>query len=94
MVAMAFALVGYVRLPDRAAADDARASGSSTPSRISPASRATRDVNALFNPYAAVPSMHVGFALMLAIPMVRMTRRWWIKALWVVVPRRGASWSS
>jgi len=44
------------------------------------------DVNALFNPYAAVPSMHVGFALMLAIPMVRMTRRGWIKALWVVYP--------
>ena len=31
-------------------------------------------VNALFNPYAAVPSMHVGFALMLAVPMIRMTR--------------------
>ena len=32
-------------------------------------------VNALFNPYAAVPSMHVGFALMLAAPMIRMARR-------------------
>jgi membrane-associated phospholipid phosphatase len=41
------------------------------------------DVNALYNPYAAVPSMHVGFALMLAIAMVRMTRRRWAKALWI-----------
>src|SRR3954447_21777946 len=40
-------------------------------------------VNALYNPYAAVPSMHVGFALMLAVPMIRMTRRRWAKALWV-----------
>ena len=34
-------------------------------------------MNALFNPYAAVPSMHVGFALMLAVPMIRMARRTW-----------------
>ena len=39
-------------------------------------------VNALFNPYAAVPSMHVGFALMLAVPMIRMARRAWVRALW------------
>ncbi len=52
-------------------------------------------VNALFNPYAAVPSMHVGFALMLAIPMVRMTRRRWVKALWVAYAAdRHRSWSS
>jgi membrane-associated phospholipid phosphatase len=30
--------------------------------------------------------MHVGFALMLAISMVRMTRHTWLKALWVVYP--------
>ena len=41
-------------------------------------------VNALFNPYAAVPSMHVGFALMLAVPMIRMAKRRWVKALWAV----------
>jgi membrane-associated phospholipid phosphatase len=43
-------------------------------------------VNALFNPYAAVPSMHVGFALMLAIPMIRIARRRWVKVLWAVYP--------
>ena len=40
-------------------------------------------LNALFNPYAAVPSMHVGFALMLSVPMIRMARHGWAKALWV-----------
>jgi membrane-associated phospholipid phosphatase len=42
------------------------------------------EVNALFNPYAAVPSMHVGFALMLAFPMIRMSRHRFAKALWIV----------
>lgn len=85
MVAMALALIGYVVFP-------------TAPPRLMPGLgfvdsvsdftgvSSDSDVNALFNPYAAVPSMHVGFALMLAIPMVRMTRRTWAKALWVVYP--------
>jgi hypothetical protein len=42
--------------------------------------------NALYNPFAAVPSMHVAFALMLGVPMARMARRVWIKALWSAYP--------
>src|SRR5262249_3199188 len=42
--------------------------------------------NALYNPYAAVPSMHVGFALMLGLPMVRIARHNWVKALWAIYP--------
>jgi membrane-associated phospholipid phosphatase len=30
--------------------------------------------------------MHVAFALMLAVPMMRMARRHWVKALWSVYP--------
>jgi hypothetical protein len=67
MVAMGLALVGYVLFP-------------TAPPRLMPglgfvdsvsdftSVSSDSDVNALFNPYAAVPSMHVGFALMLAIP--------------------------
>jgi membrane-associated phospholipid phosphatase len=85
MVAMGLALVGYVVFP-------------TAPPRLMPelgfvdsvsaftGVSGDSEVNALFNPYAAVPSMHVGFALMLAIAMVRMTRRTWVKALWVVYP--------
>ena len=32
-------------------------------------------MNALFNPYAAVPSMHVAFALMIGWPLARLARR-------------------
>ncbi len=42
--------------------------------------------DALYNPFAAVPSMHVAFALMLAVPMASMTSRRWVKALWLAYP--------
>jgi membrane-associated phospholipid phosphatase len=42
--------------------------------------------NMLFNPFAAVPSMHVAFALMLGLPMAKMARRRWVKAIWLVYP--------
>jgi len=83
MVAMGIALVGYLvyptapprMLPQFGFADSvADFTGVSSDA----------SVNALYNPYAAVPSMHVGFALMLAVPMIRITRRRWAKALWAV----------
>jgi membrane-associated phospholipid phosphatase len=43
-------------------------------------------VNALYNPFAAVPSMHVAFALMLGLTMARLVRRRWLKALWCLYP--------
>ena len=52
------------------------------------------DVNALFNPYAAVPSMHVGFALMLSMPMIRMARHRWAKVAVGVLRRRSSPSSS
>jgi membrane-associated phospholipid phosphatase len=42
--------------------------------------------DALYNPFAAVPSMHVAFALMLGVPMATMTRRVWLKGLWLTYP--------
>jgi membrane-associated phospholipid phosphatase len=83
MVAMGLALVGYVAYP-------------TAPPRLLP-ELGFRDsvavfthvtdnasVNALFNPYAAVPSMHVGFALMLSLPMIRIVRRAWARPLWAL----------
>src|SRR3954463_801534 len=85
MVAMGLALVGYIVFP-------------TAPPRMLPelgfvdsvadftGVSSDASVNALFNPYAAVPSMHVGFALMLGVPMVRMARHSWAKALWARSP--------
>jgi hypothetical protein len=44
------------------------------------------NANLLYNPYAAVPSMHVAFALMIGIPAFKIVRSRVIKALWAVYP--------
>jgi hypothetical protein len=43
-------------------------------------------VDALFNPYAAVPSMHVGFAVMISIPLAQLVRPRPLKVFWSVYP--------
>jgi len=43
-------------------------------------------IGKLFNPYAAVPSMHVGFALMVSIPLARLVRHRTLKIFWAVYP--------
>jgi hypothetical protein len=84
MVAMGIALVLYVLYP-------------TAPPRLLPelgfkdsvasfTGVTTRDSDLFVNPYAAVPSMHVCFALMLGLPMARMVRRPWAALLWRVYP--------
>jgi hypothetical protein len=43
-------------------------------------------VNSLFNPYAAVPSMHVGFALMVGVPLARLSRHRVTRLGWALYP--------
>jgi hypothetical protein len=88
MIAMAIALVGYTVFP-------------TAPPRFMPewgfidsvsdftgvhVSHASTLASALFNPYAAVPSMHVAFALMIGWPLARLSRRRVVKVLWVLYP--------
>jgi PAP2 superfamily len=85
MVAMAFALAGYLAYP-------------TAPPRFMPewgftdsvatfvGEGAENSANALYNPFAAVPSMHVAFALMIAIPAFFLVRHRVVKALWAVYP--------
>ena len=40
----------------------------------------------LYNPFAAVPSMHVAFALMIAVPAFFLVRRRVLKVLWGLYP--------
>jgi hypothetical protein len=82
MVAMALALVGYAALP-------------TAPPRFMPEWGFTDSVAAftgvdaesgagdvLFNPFAAIPSMHVAFALMIGLTMAQIVRRSWARVLW------------
>ena len=73
MVAMGLALVGYVAFP-------------TAPPRFLPewgftdtvaafvGDAASQSANVLYNPFAAVPSMHVAFALMIAVPAIKLVR--------------------
>jgi len=86
MVAMGIAIVGYALYP-------------TAPPRLMPEWGFTDSIHqftgitvekgassALINLYAAVPSMHVCFALMVGIPMSRLTRRRAARIAWRVYP--------
>jgi hypothetical protein len=88
MIAMAIALVGYIVFP-------------TAPPRFMPewgfidsvsdvtgvhVNHASASLNALFNPYAAVPSMHVAFALMVGWPLARLVRWRALRIMWFLYP--------
>jgi membrane-associated phospholipid phosphatase len=86
MVAMAFALIGYALYP-------------TAPPRLMPAWGFTDSIqqftgvtvehgpsSALLNLYAAIPSMHVCFALMIGWPMVRLVKNPFAVVAWALYP--------
>jgi hypothetical protein len=85
MVGMALALAGYVAFP-------------TAPPRFLPewgftdtvagyfGESAENTAGALYNPFAAVPSMHVAFALMVAVPAFFLVRNRMLRGLWAVYP--------
>jgi hypothetical protein len=85
MIAMGLALVGYVAFP-------------TAPPRYLPewgftdtvaafvGSAAEQSATVLYNPFAAVPSMHVAFALMIAIPAIKLVRHRALQVLWAIYP--------
>ena len=46
----------------------------------------TSGANALFNPYAAVPSMHVAFALMIGVPLALLAKHRAVRWFWTAYP--------
>jgi uncharacterized membrane protein YkvA (DUF1232 family) len=88
VIAMFIALIGYVVFP-------------TAPPRFMPewgfidsvsnvtgvhVDHASASLNALVNPYAAVPSMHVCFALMIGWPLARLARHRVVKVVWFLYP--------
>jgi hypothetical protein len=87
MIAMAIALVGYAVYP-------------TAPPRLMPEWGFTDSISqfmgvahldygpgsAFLNFYAAVPSMHVCFAIMIGVPMARLVKRWPAKVAWSLYP--------
>lgn len=74
MVAMVLALVGYMAFPTAPPRFMPEWGFVDAVSNFVGASHDNVTVNELFNPYAAVPSMHVCFSLMIAVPLSRLVK--------------------
>jgi membrane-associated phospholipid phosphatase len=85
MVAMALALVGYVAYPTAPPRFLTEWGFTDTVVEFV-GNDAEVTASVLYNPYAAVPSMHVAFALMIAIPAISLIRHRTLKVLWGLYP--------
>ncbi len=86
MVAMGLALVGYVLYPTAPPRFFPEWGFTDSVSEFTGIPQDSVAVNALFNPFAAVPSMHVAFALMLGWPLARLVKRRVFKVIWFLYP--------
>jgi len=86
MVAMGLALVGYILLPTAPPRFFPELGFVATISYYVNVKHDSGLVALFFNPYAAVPSMHVAFALMVAVPAMLVVRRRAAKVLWALYP--------
>jgi membrane-associated phospholipid phosphatase len=86
MVAMALALVGYMVFPTAPPRFFPEWGFTDSVSNFTGVPQDSVTVNALFNPFAAVPSMHVAYALMLGWPLARLVRNRVGKVLWTLWP--------
>lgn len=86
MVAMGIALIGYTLFPTAPPRFFPEWGFIDSVADFTGVSHDNVAVNALFNPYAAVPSMHVCFALMIGIPLSRLCRWRVAKVFWALYP--------
>jgi hypothetical protein len=86
VVAFAVALVGYAVLPTAPPRFFPEWGFQDVVSNFVGADHENTAVNSLFNPYAAVPSMHIAFALMIAVPLARLCRHRLARVGWTMYP--------
>ena len=86
MVAMGLALIGYVLLPTAPPRFFPELGFVDTIAYYVNVKHDSGLVALFFNPYAAVPSMHVAFALMISIPAMLVVRSRVAKVLWAGYP--------
>ena len=86
MVAMGLALVGYVLMPTAPPRFFPELGFVDTIAYYVNVKHDSGLVALFFNPYAAVPSMHVAFALMVAVPAMLVVRNRVAKVLWGAYP--------
>ena len=86
VTAMGLALVGYLLLPTAPPRFFPELGFVDTIAYYVNVKHDSGFVTLFFNPYAAVPSMHVAFSLLIAVPALLTVRRKAFKVLWAVYP--------
>jgi hypothetical protein len=86
MVAMGLALVGYLIYPTAPPRFMPEWGFQDSVADFTGISNDSVTVNALYNPFAAVPSMHVAFALMIGLPMAQLVKPRVLKIAWRLYP--------
>jgi len=87
MIAMAIALVGYLVFPTAPPRLLPEWGFFDTVTDLTPVNIShTGSSMSVYNPYAAVPSMHVAFALMIGWSLARLARRRIVSVLWLLYP--------
>jgi len=86
VVAMGFALVLYVVFPTAPPRFYPEWGFTDSVARFTGIPADSAPVNALFNPFAAIPSIHVCFSLILGWPLAQLVRSRALKAFWAVYP--------
>lgn len=86
VVAMGLALLGYTLYPTAPPRMFPEQGFVDTITDFSKVNHDSTLAKIFINPYAAVPSMHCAFALMIGGTGVRVSRHWFTKAFWAVWP--------
>jgi membrane-associated phospholipid phosphatase len=86
IVAMGLALVGYTLYPTAPPRLFPEYGFVDTINDFSNVNHDSAFVKLFINPYAAVPSMHCAFALMVGISAAKLSRHWYTRALWAMWP--------
>lgn len=86
MVAMALALVGYAVFPTAPPRMFPAFGFSDTIAAFTGVTQDSATASLLLNKYAAVPSMHVAFSLMIAVPAATLSRHQAARVLWSAYP--------
>jgi PAP2 superfamily len=86
LVAMGLALVGYAAFPTAPPRFFPEAGFTDTIASVAKVDQDAGAVSLLVNPYAAVPSMHIAFALMIAVPGTLLSRTHPGRLFWTVYP--------
>ena len=86
VVSMCLALIGYIGFPTAPPRMFPEQGFVDTITDFSNVNHDSALAKIFINPYAAVPSMHCAFALMIGATGVMVCRNWWSKAWWAIWP--------